>query len=60
MVEEEEQDYSRQNWRSSLDRKSMDFAKEGVMDFKQHCHLITEAYNSCFVNGMLITSIFVL
>ncbi|KAK7100732.1 hypothetical protein V1264_023626 [Littorina saxatilis] len=50
--EKEEAEYLRPSWRSSLDRKSMDNMTEGVGDFKQHCHLITESFFSCFVSGL--------
>jgi hypothetical protein len=52
VVEEtEEVEFVRPSWRASLDRKSMGSCSEGLVDFKQHCHLITEAYFSCFVHG---------
>lgn len=49
--EKEESEFPRPGWRASLDRKSMDSMNEGVGDFKQHCHLISESFFSCFVTG---------
>ena len=49
--EKEEMEFPRQGWRSSLDRKSMDNMCEGMGDFKQQCHQISEAFFSCFVTG---------